>query len=467
MEVYNNILELIGNTPIVKLPSLNRGLRPTLLAKLEMFNPGNSVKDRIGIKMIRDAEAAGLLQRGGTIVEPTSGNTGTGLAIAAAILGYKCVFVMPDKVSQEKITLLKAYGAEVVTTPTAVPRESQESYYSVADRLTREIPGAFQPNQYFNSANPQAHYETTGPEIWRQLAGKIDVFVASVGTGGTISGAARYLKEQNPDVWVVGADPEGSLYTGDVARPYKVEGIGEDFMPGTMDMDMVDEWVTVGDRDSFEIARRITREEGILVGGSAGTAMYAALQVAQRLDESKTVLVILPDTGRGYLSKVYNDAWLRENGFLDRLPIQARVRELVSRQSREIPQLVTVPADKTVREAIDLLQQYNISQLPVTRHGLGDGNGAGPFDNVHSMIGSIQERNLLERVFRDPTVIDSKVSTVMDPPFPLMDVAEPVERVVPALLANNSAVLVEEAGKPIGLITRSDLLEFVAHGRVG
>jgi cystathionine beta-synthase len=348
-----------------------------------------------------------------------------------------------------------------------VPRESPESYYSVADRLTREIPGAFQPNQYFNSANPQAHYESTGPEIWRQLDGKIDVFVASVGTGGTISGAARYLKEQNPNVWVVGADPEGSLYTGDVARPYKVEGIGEDFMPGTMDMDLVDEWVTVGDRDSFEVARRITREEGILVGGSAGTAMYAALEVAKRLDESKTILVVLPDTGRGYLSKVYNDAWLRENGFLDRLPIQARVRELVSRSSREIPKLVTVPADKTVREAIDLLQQYNISQLPVTRQGRGDGNGAGPFDNVHSMVGSIQERNLLERVFRDPSVIDSKVSSVMDPPFPLMDVAEPVERVVPALLANNSAVLVEEAGKPVGLITRSDLLEFVAHGRVG
>ncbi len=467
MEIHDNILALIGNTPIVRLPSLNRGIKATILAKLEMFNPGNSVKDRIGIKMIRDAEAAGLLQRGGTIVEPTSGNTGTGLAIAAALLGYKCVFIMPDKVSQEKISLLKAYGAEVVTTPTAVERDSPESYYSVADRLVREIPGAFQPNQYFNMANPQAHYESTGPEIWRQLEGKIDVFVASVGTGGTISGAARYLKEQNPNVWVVGADPEGSLYTGDVARPYKVEGIGEDFMPGTMDMDLVDEWVRVGDRDSFEVARRITREEGILVGGSAGTAMYAALEVAKRLDADKTVLVILPDTGRGYLSKVYNDAWLRENGFLDRLPIQARVRELVYRDSREIPHLVTVSSDKTVREAIDLLQQYNISQLPVTRPGLGDGNGAGPFDNVLSMVGSIQERNLLERVFRDPAAIDSKVSTVMDPPFPLMDVAEPVERVVPSLLANNSAVLVEEAGKPVGLITRSDLLEFVAHGRVG
>ncbi len=467
MEVYDNILETIGNTPIVRLPKLNRGLRPTLLAKLEMFNPGNSVKDRIGIRMIRDAEERGLLQRGGTIVEPTSGNTGTGLVIAAAILGYKCVFVMPDKVSQEKISLLKAYGAEVVTTPTAVPRESPESYYSVAARLARDIPGAFQPNQYFNLANPRTHFETTGPEIWRQMDGKIDVFVAGVGTGGTISGTGSYLKSQNPGVWIVGADPEGSLYTQEHARPYKVEGIGEDFMPGTMDMNVVDEWVTVSDRDSFETARRVTREEGILVGGSGGTAMWAALQVAKRLDENKTIVVLLPDTGRGYLSKLYNDAWLRENGFLDRLPMQARVRELVGRTDRELPKLVTVSADRTVREAIDLLQQYNISQLPVTKAGVGDGNGAGPFTDVHLMIGSIQERNLLERVFRDPTLIDAKVEGVMDPPFPLVDVAEPVERIVPALLANNSALLVEEGGQPVGLITRSDLLEFVAHGRVG
>jgi cystathionine beta-synthase len=464
MEVFDTILDTIGNTPIVRLPKLNRGVKPALLAKLEMFNPGNSVKDRIGLRMIRDAEERGLLQRGGTIVEPTSGNTGTGLAIAAAILGYKCVFVMPDKVSQEKISLLKAYGAEVVTTPTAVPRESPESYYSVADRLTRDIPGAFQPNQYFNPGNPRAHFETTGPEIWRQLDGKIDVFVAGVGTGGTISGTGHFLKSKNPNLIVVGADPEGSLYTGDQARPYKVEGIGEDFMPGTMDMSVVDEWVTVSDRDSFETARRITREEGILVGGSGGTAMWAALEVARRLDESKTVVVLLPDTGRGYLSKLYNDAWLRENGFLDRLPIQARVRELVNRPDRELPKLVTVPSDKTVREAIDLLQQYNISQLPVTRPG-GNGNGDGHFTDVHSMIGSIQERNLLERVFRDPTLIEARVEGVMDPPFPLVDVAEPVERVVPALLANNSAVLVEEGGQPVGLITRSDLLEFVAHGR--
>jgi cystathionine beta-synthase len=465
MEVYDNVLSLVGNTPIVRLPKINRGYKPALLAKLEMFNPGNSVKDRIGIRMIEAAEEKGLLKKGGTIVEPTSGNTGTGLAIAAAIMGYKCVFVMPDKVSGEKVSLLKAYGAEVVTTPTAVPRESPESYYSVADRLTREIPGAFQPNQYFNPANPRTHYETTGPEIWRQLDGKIDALVCGVGTGGTISGIGKYLKEQNPNVLIVGADPEGSLYTQERARPYKVEGIGEDFMPGTMDMGIVDEWVTVSDHDSFEIARRITREEGILVGGSTGTAMWAAMQVAERMGEGQNILTIFPDTGRGYLSKLYNDAWMRDNGFLDRLPTQARVRDLVAKPERELPTLVTVPADKTVREAIDLLQQYNISQLPVTRAGVGNGNGAGRFTDVHEMIGSIQERNLLERVFRNPELVDARVEAAMDPPFPLVDVAEEVERVVPALLANNSAVLVEEGGQPVGLITRSDLLEFVAHGR--
>jgi cystathionine beta-synthase len=463
MEVYDSILGTIGNTPIVRLPKLNRGLKPTLLAKLEMFNPGNSVKDRIGIRMIEAAERKGLLKKGGTIIEPTSGNTGTGIAIAAAIMGYKMVFVMPDKVAQEKIALLKAYGAEVVTTPTAVPRESPESYYSTADRLTREIPDAFQPNQYFNLENPRTHFETTGPEIWRQLEGKIDVLVCGVGTGGTISGIGNYLKKQNPNVWVVGADPEGSIYTGDRARPYKVEGIGEDFMPGTFDSKVVDEWVMVTDHDSFDIARRITREEGILVGGSTGTAMWAALQVAKRMDEGKVILTIFPDTGRGYLSKLFNDAWMRENGFLDRLSISARVRDLVNKPGREMPVMVTVPSNKTVREAIDLLQQYGISQLPVTRPGAGDNNGQGPFADVHQMIGSIQERNLLERVFRDPTLIDAKVEGVMDPPFPLVDVAEEVERVVPALLANNSAVLVEEGGQPVGLITRSDLLEFVAH----
>jgi cystathionine beta-synthase len=455
--VADSLLDLIGNTPMVRLPRLNRGLRPTLLAKLEMFNPGNNVKDRIGIRMIRDAEARGLLQSGGTIVEPTCGKTGTGLAIAAAILGYKTVFVMPDKVSSEKVALLRAFGAQVVTTPTAVPRESPESYYSVAARLSSEIPGAFQPNQYFNPANPQTHYDTTGPEIWEQTGGKIDVFVAGVGTGGTITGIGRYLKERNPNVMIVGADPEGSIYTDDKARPYKVEGIGEDFMPGTFQYDIVDRWVQVGDRDSLLTARRVTREEGILIGGSGGTAMWAGLQVARDLDESKTMVVLLPDTGRGYLSKVFNDDWMRENGFLDRLATPARVRDLLHYHNRELPALVTVPVTARVREAIELLHQYSISQLPVSRDG--------DLTTVHSIVGSIQERSLLERVFRNPEAVDQTVETVMEQPFPLVDVGEEVERVVPALLAGNPAVLAEEAGRPVGLITRADLLEFVARGK--
>jgi cystathionine beta-synthase len=440
---------------MVRLPRLNRGLRPTLIAKLEMFNPGENVKARIGITMIRDAEQRGLLRPGGTIVEPTSGNTGTGLAIAAAILGYRCVFVMPDKVSSEKVALLRAYGAEVVTTPTAVARESAESYYSVADRLARELPNAFQPNQYFNPANPQTHYDTTGPEIWEQTGGRIDAFVAGVGTGGTITGIGRYLKERNPDILIVGADPEGSIYTQDKARPYKVEGIGEDFMPGTFQYDIVDRWFTVSDRDSLLTARRITREEGILVGGSTGTAMWAALQLAKEWDESKTIVVLFPDTGRGYLSKVFNDDWMRENGFLDRLPRAARVRDLLAHVGRELPALVTVPASTSVRQVIVLLQQYSISQLPVSRDTT-------ELSTVHSLVGSIQERSLLERLFSQPDALDQPVERIMDRPFPLVDVNEEVERVVPALLANNTAVLAEENGRPVGLITRADLLEFLA-----
>jgi cystathionine beta-synthase len=338
-----------------------------------------------------------------------------------------------------------------------VPRESPESYYSVAARVTSETPGAFQPNQYFNQANPQTHYDTTGPEIWEQTGGKVDVFVAGVGTGGTITGIGRYLKERNPNVMIVGADPEGSIYTGDKPRPYKVEGIGEDFMPGTFQYDIVDRWVQVSDRDSLLTARRITREEGILVGGSTGTAMWAALQVAKDLDESKTIVVLFPDTGRGYLSKVFNDDWMRENGFLDRLATPARVRDLLHYHNRELPALVTVPVTARVREAIELLHQYSISQLPVSRDG--------DLTTVHSIVGSIQERSLLERVFRNPEAVDQTVETVMEQPFPLVDVGEEVERVVPALLAGNPAVLAEEAGRPVGLITRADLLEFVARGK--
>src|SRR2546425_11063636 len=317
MRVYDSFLDAVGDTPLVRLSRLGRGVRPTILAKLEMLNPGGSVKDRIGIRMIEAAERSGTLKPGGTIVEPTSGNTGHGLAIAAAIRGYRCIFVMPDKMSAEKVALLRAYGTEVVITPTAVPPESPESYYRVADRLTEEIPGAFQPNQYFNQENPRAHYETTGPEIWRDTDGRIDVLVVGVGTGGTITGAARYLKEQKPTLTVIGADPEGSLLSGDEARPYLTEGIGEDFWPETFDPAVVDRWVRVSDRDAFRTARAVTRQEGILVGGSSGTAVFAALQMARELDEGTTIVVILPDTGRNYLSKVYSDSWMLQYGFLE------------------------------------------------------------------------------------------------------------------------------------------------------
>src|SRR5918999_1834939 len=350
LEVLDSFLDAVGETPLVRLGKIAPGLRPTVLAKLEMLNPGGSVKDRIGLRMIEAAERAGYLKPGGTIVEPTSGNTGHGLAIAVA--------------------LLRAYGAEVVIPPTAVAPESPESYYRVADRLTEEIPGAFQPNHYFNQENPAAHYETTGPEIWGQTDGRITHLVAGVGTGGTITGTGRFLKEQNPAVVVVGADPEGSLYTGSVARPYLVEGIGEDFIPESFDPDIVDRWVTVSDRDSFLAARRLTREEGLLVGGSCGTALHAALEVAADLSPDSVMVVILPDSGKSYLSKVYNDSWMLQYGFLDRPGTSALIGEVLSEKRRleaPVPDLVVVPAHHKVGRAIETLQAYGISQLPVAR----------------------------------------------------------------------------------------------------
>ncbi len=466
--IYANVVEAIGNTPLVRLNAIARGLKPTIAAKLEMLNPGGSVKDRVGIRMIEEAERQGWLKPGGTIVEPTSGNTGTGLAMAAAVRGYKCVFVMPDKVSQEKIALLRAYGAEVVITPTAVERDSPESYYSVAERLTREIPGAFQPNQYFNPQNPLAHYHSTGPEIWEQTEGKIDIFVSAVGTGGTISGTGRFLKERNPNIRLVGADPAGSIYTEPHnMHGYKVEGIGEDFIPGTVELGLIDEWVTVSDRDSFLTARRLVREEGLLVGGSCGTAVYAALEVARRYGEETTIVVLLPDTGRGYLSKQYNDDWMRENGFLSRFGAASRVHDVLAYHARELPPVIGVSREATVAEAVDLLKKYRISQLPVLRaNGASDGDG-GKYTppDVHAVIGSIQERTLLDRVFQSPGVMNEKVGEIMEPSFALVDVAEEVERVFPLLASGSPAVLVQSGGKVTGIVTRADLLDFVAHRR--
>jgi cystathionine beta-synthase len=451
VEYVESILDLVGNTPLVRLSKVTEGLRPLILAKLEQLNPGGSVKDRIGLSMLEDAERRGLLRPGGTVVEPTSGNTGHGLAMAAAIKGYKMIFVMPDKMSAEKISLLRAYGAEVVICPTNVERDSPQSYYSVADRLTREVPGAYQPNQYFNTRNPEAHYRTTGPEIWRQTDGRITTFVAGVGTGGTISGAGKYLKEQNPAVRVIGADPEGSIYSGEIA-PYKVEGVGEDFWPGTFDRDVVDEFIQVTDRESFVAARKLARQEGILVGGSAGLALHAAIQVAVDSKPDDVIVVLLPYTGRNYLSKFFSDEWMRQNGYLQRL-VPARVREVIDSHSDGVPELVSVGAGKSVGEAIDLMQQYGISQLLVTENGSTSGGG---------VVGSIQERTLLDRIYRDPTMVTTSVSTAMDPPFARVAAGAPIEEAFEALLGGEPALMIVEGDVPVGVITRSDLLEFVA-----
>jgi cystathionine beta-synthase len=464
-EIFPTIIDALGHTPLVRLNHVTRGIRTPVVAKLEMLNPGGSVKDRIGIRMIEEAERKGWLKPGGTIVEPTSGNTGVGLAMAAAVKGYHCVFVMPDKVAPEKVALLRAYGAEVVTTPTAVERDSPESYYSVADRLTREIPNAFQPNQYFNPMNPRTHYESTGPEIWRQTAGTITHFVAGVGTGGTISGVSRSLKERNPAVRVIGADPEGSIYTSPIVHTYKVEGVGEDFWPGTFDRDSVDEWVQVTDRDALLTARRVTREEGILIGGSGGMAVWAALEVARRLDAPDALMVVLlPDSGRGYLSKIYNDDWMRENGFLSRFSRPTRVGSLVTGSGRHAPRVVAVSCDDTVQRAIELLREHDISQLPVVRGQAPDPDDEGGcMVEVHAIVGSLQERNLLDRLFRDPEVVNAKVSTIMEGPFSLVDANEEIERVFPLLTGGSSAVLVQRDGCIAGVVTRADLLGFAAH----
>jgi cystathionine beta-synthase len=453
MKILDSILDTVGHTPLIRLHRVTAGLKPTIVAKVETLNPGGSVKDRIGLRMIEAAERAGLLRKGGTIIEPTSGNTGHALAIAAAIKGYRMIFVLADKQSAEKISLLKAYGADVVVCPTAVPRESPESYYSVAERLSKEIPGAFQPNQYFNPENPQAHYETTGPELWEQTEGRIDVFVCGMGTGGTITGASRYLKERKPGMLTVGADPEGSLYSGAIG-PYKVEGIGEDFIPGTMDLSVVDRIVRVSDRDSFTLARRLTREEGILVGGSAGTALYAALEVARELPEDRLVVVLLPDTGRNYLSKIYSDDWMRQYGFLGRFP-RHRVRSVLAVGQRSLPKLVAISSKEKVGRAIDMMQEYGISQMPVTE----DGQVAG----AQRFVGSIQERSLLDRVYRDPGLIETAVGAAMESPFPEIAAGAHIDEAFAALLGGVPALVVVEDGAPLGVITRVDLLEFIAH----
>src|SRR5881398_3589039 len=428
---YPNLLDLVGSTPIVRLDKLSPPGHARILAKLEYLNPGGSVKDRIGLAMIEQAEREGKLKPGGTIVEPTSGNTGVGLAIAAAGKGYRCVFVMPDKMSQEKISMLRAYGAEVVITPTAVDHDSPESYYSVSSRLAEEIPGGFKPDQYSNMANPQAHYEHTAPEILEQTGGEIDALVISVGTGGTISGVGRYFKEHAPHVLIVGADPEGSVYTATEERdihPYFVEGIGKDSWPKTMDPSVVDEWVRVSDRDSFQTARRLAREEGLLAGGSSGTTVHAAIEVAKKLGPEAGILAMLPDSGRSYLSKFLDDNWMLEHGFLERTAPTPTVSQLLRSkgiEEREVPALVTISAHQKVGEAIDVMQRYSISQLPVVRDGV--------VESLADVIGSLQDSDLLDRVFKSSDALNEDVAAAMQPPLAAVDAGQTLDEVFATL----------------------------------
>lgn len=474
--VYESVLDAIGQTPLVRLNRVTKGSRAPVWAKLEMLNPGGSVKDRIGLRMLSEAERRGWLRPGGTIVEPTTGNTGVALAMAAAVKGYRTVFVLPDKVSGEKVALLRAYGAEVVTTPSSADRDSPQSYYAVADRLTREIPNAFQPNQFFNPQNPRAHYATTGPEIWEQTGGRVTHLVAGVGTGGTITGAGYFLKERNPAVQIVAADPAGSVYTVDAengqTHHYQVEGAGEEFWPGTLERTLIDRWVTVPDGVSFQMARRLTREEGILAGGSSGMAAHVAVTLANEVDDPDAcIVVILPDSGRGYLSKIYNDDWMRENGYLSRFSATMLMGGLVEARTGGVPRVVAVGCDQTVREAIELLREYEVSQLPVvqeagenrTRDCLGPQPGEAVY--VDGIIGSLQERTLLDHIFRDPDVLNATVRSVMDDPFELVDASEEVEAVIPKLASSTPAVTVQRDGILIGVITRADLLDYVARQR--
>ncbi len=452
---YDSTLEAIGNTPLVRLHRVASDVSPLVLAKMEMFNPGGSVKDRIGPAMIDYCEKQGLLRSGGTIVEPTSGNTGHGLAIAAAIKGYHCIFVMTEKASEEKRSLLRAYGAEVVICPSSVDHTSPEYYKNVAHRLADEIPGAICPDQYSNPANPATHYTTTGPEIWRDTAGRITTFVAGIGTGGTISGTARFLKEKNPNIQVIGADPPGSVYSGDTPKPYKVEGIGMDIYPLNYNPALIDEFVRVDDRTSFYWARRLAREEGILTGGSGGTALAAALSYSRRLTPNDVVVVLLPDTGRGYLSKVFNDTWMRENNMLVQAELsQPTLRDVLTyRRSsmRSMPLVVSVTASDTVADAVELLRRYGISQTPVMEHG--------------HMVGSLTEDLLLRRLASGEPLTESTVGEVQGPPFSQLDADAPAREAYTLFGSGQSAVAIMSNSTLEGIVTKSDLLEFWANAR--
>ncbi len=458
MQVHESLIELVGDTPLIRLRSVTKqvggGRAPAVLAKVEYFNPGGSVKDRIALRMVEAAEASGQLRPGGTIVEPTSGNTGVGLAIVAAQKGYRCVFVCPDKVGPDKISVLRAYGAEVVVCPGTVSPEHPDSYYSVSSRLASTVPDAWKPDQYSNPENPASHYYSTGPEIWAQTDGRVTHFVAGIGTGGTITGTGRYLKEVSAGrVRVIGADPEGSVYSGGTGRPYLVEGVGEDMWPVNYDPDVCDEVIAVSDAESFLMTRRLSREEALLTGGSSGLAVVAALRVAAAAGRSDVIVVLLPDTGRGYLSKIFNDEWMADYGFLTAETTEPRVADVLGRKQSGLPEFVHAHPGETVSAAIELLREYNVSQLPVMKEE--------PPVMAAEVIGSIVERDLLDALVSGRARPQDEVEGHMSPPLPMIGSGEPVSRAATALEKAGAAVVLVD-GRPSGLITRQDLLTFLA-----
>ncbi len=446
MAQVNNVLQAIGRTPLIKLNKITKNIESDIYVKAEFLNPGGSVKDRVGLKMIEAAEKEGKLKPGSTIIEATAGNTGVGIAIAAAVKGYRCLFVLPDKMSSDKIRLLKAYGAEVIITPTSVAPDSLENYSKVADKLAEEIPNSFRLNQFENPNNPLVHYLTTGPEIWEDSDGRVDVLVAGMGTGGTISGTAKYLKEKNKNIIVVGADPEGSILSGDSPCSYKVEGIGEDFIPKTFNRQIVDDMVRVSDKESFNIARRLTREEGMLVGGSSGTALAAALKYANRLDKPKYFVVVLPDTGRNYINKIYSDQWMRQNGFWEGKKSKTVYIKDILACKKNLPPLISISSKDKLIKAISLIEEFNISQIPVI--------------DDKDVIGSLNEVSLMQLLHDNIKIEHQEISAVMGKPLPSLDEKTEIAEAYRVLLTSASGIVIKQNSKPIGLITRTDLVNY-------